>query len=236
MARKEQQRQMYELEGATTAQRVLRAVSAGTWIAVAWWLLLGPGQAVRTSWVRAPAAAGNLLRRPCIWASFAICYLRTLVTGFVFLRRGVSWSEAATVAAWLLFIVMLISIRGGTKPARPGWLDLVGVILFLAGSWINTYSEYQRHKWKGRPENLGKLYTEGLFRYCRHPNYFGDLLLFSGICITSGSWFAAIVPALMLAGFVSVNIPLLDAHRRERYGSECEKYASQTRKLIPFIW
>jgi len=49
-------------------------------------------------------------------------------------------------------------------------------------------------------------------------------------------WLTVIVPALMLAGFVSVNIPILDAHLREHYGTAFDEYARKTRKLIPFIY
>ena len=101
---------------------------------------------------------------------------------------------------------------------------------------MNSYAEFQRHAWKLRLENRGKLYTAGLFRYSRHPNYLGDVLSFSGVCLFTGRWFTGIVPALMLCGFVFVNIPVLDAHLRDHYGSAFDEYARRTRKLAPFIY
>jgi steroid 5-alpha reductase family enzyme len=117
-----------------------------------------------------------------------------------------------------------------------GMTAAIGAIFFAVGSWVNSYAEYTRHVWKQRPENRGRLYTEGLFRYSRHPNYLGDLMSFSGLCMISGAWVTAIVPLLMLAGFVFVNIPALDAHLHEHYGVAFEEYASRTRKLIPFVY
>ena len=111
-----------------------------------------------------------------------------------------------------------------------------GVILFLIGSWANSYAEYARHVWKARPENHGRLYTEGLFRYTRHPNYFGDLLSFSGLCLISGAWITALIPLIMLAGFVFVNVPMPDSHLRDHYGAAFDEYARRTRKLIPFLY
>ena len=108
----------------------------------------------------------------------------------------------------------------------------IGAALFLAGSWMNSYSEYARHVWKQRPENRGRLYTEGLFHYSRHPNYLGDLVLFSGLCMIAGVLVTAIVPVLMLAGFVFVNIPVLDAHLAHKYGGEFAEYARRTHKLF----
>lgn len=74
--------------------------------------------------------------------------------------------------------------------------------------------------------------TQGLFRYSRHPNYRADLLSLSGMCLISGAWITAAIPVLMLAGFVFVNIPVLDAHLHDHYGTAFDEYARRTRKLI----
>jgi len=148
----------------------------------------------------------------------------------------VRWSEAFAIAPWLLFIYIGLSIEAARNPTPFATAASIGVALFLIGSWMNTWSEHQRSIWKTRPENHGRLYTGGLFHYTRHPNYLGDVLSFSGLCLISGRWITAIIPALMLAGFVFVNIPMLDAHLQEHYGNEFTYYAAQTRKLIPFIY
>ena len=136
----------------------------------------------------------------------------------------------------MLCIYVLLGVAGGTNPAPPGMAVGIGVVLFLVGSWTNSYAEYARHIWKERPENQGRLYTEGLFHYTRHPNYFGDLLSFSGLCLISGAWVTALVPLMMLAGFVFVNVPMLDSHLRDHYGTAFDEYARRTRKLIPFLY
>ena len=146
------------------------------------------------------------------------------------------WSEVFTIAPWLLAIVLLLAIAAGTNGAPPGAASAEGVGLFVLGSWMNSYAEYTRHVFKSKPENKGKLYTEGLFRYSRHPNYLGDLLSFSGLCMISGAWVTTIIPVLMLGGFVFVNIPVLDAHLCDCYGSAFDEYARHTRKLIPFVY
>jgi steroid 5-alpha reductase family enzyme len=109
-------------------------------------------------------------------------------------------------------------------------------MLFAAGSGMNSYAEYRRHAWKQRPENRGQLYTLSLFRISRHPNYLGDLLSFSGLCLLSGRWMTALIPVIMLMGFVFVNVPVLDAHLHDHYGAAFDEYARRTRKLIPFIY
>ncbi len=169
-------------------------------------------------------------------SALTIYFLRVLATEFVFLKRGVSWSEVFTIAPWACFIYALLCLTGGTNRSPLAATAAVGALLFVFGSWMNSWAEYQRHVWKQRPENRGKLYTLGLFRYTRHPNYFGDLLSFSGICLLSGRWVAAVIPALMLMGFVFVNVPVLDAHLREHFGPAFDDYTRKTRKLIPFVY
>jgi steroid 5-alpha reductase family enzyme len=227
---------MYELGGASTAQRVTLVVIAGAWVLLAWWMLTGGGLATLGAWLGQDWRQGDAVRRMCLAAGFSIYYVRILFTEFVFLKRGVSWSEVFTIAPWLLIIVLLLGIAGGTNAAPLGAMAAVGALLFVLGSWMNSYAEYARHLWKGRPENKGRLYTGGLFRYSRHPNYLGDLLSFSGLCMISGAWVTTIVPVLMLAGFMFVNIPVLDSHLREHYGASFDEYARGTRRLIPFVY
>ncbi|MGH9453713.1 MAG: hypothetical protein ACRD2O_07050, partial [Terriglobia bacterium] len=106
---------MYELTGASRAQRIALAVVVGLWVALAWWLLLGGGiQMARAwfGWIRGP---GDTARRICLATAFSIYYIRILFTEFVFLKRGVSWSEVFSIAPWALFIFLLLGIAGGTN-------------------------------------------------------------------------------------------------------------------------
>jgi|SRR5579883_847605 len=236
MDQREMQRQMYELGGSSAAQRATLALLAGACVALGWWLVSGAGLRgahARFAWLGPP---GNEFRRLCLGAGLTIYYVRILFTEFVFLKRGVSWNEVLTIVVWLLCIVMLLSIAGGTNKAPLGSAEGLGAVLFVFGSWMNSYAEYARHVWKLKPENKGKLYIGGLFRFTRHPNYLGDLLSFSGLCLMSGAWITVIIPVLMLAGFVFVNIPMLDAHLHDHYGAAFDEYARHTRKLIPFLW
>ena len=73
-------------------------------------------------------------------------------------------------------------------------------------------------------------------RLAERTHYFGDLVLFSGLALLTGRWAALAVPALMLAGFLFVNIPVLDRHLSEKYGADFARYASHTSKLVPFVY
>jgi protein-S-isoprenylcysteine O-methyltransferase Ste14 len=227
---------IYAARGNCIAQRIFLTVAVGLWVAVAWWLLLGGGLAVIGPSVGRTWSLGSEARRLCLAMALSIYFVRLLFTQFIFLKRAVSWSEAGMIAPWVLCINLLLCIAGGTNPNPPGTAVAVGVLLFLVGSWINSYAEYARHTWKQRADNRGRLYTLGLFRYSRHPNYLGDLISFSGLCLIAGRWYTVVVPLLMLCGFVFANIPMLDAHLHDHYGAAFDEYAERTRKLIPFVY
>lgn len=227
---------IYAAEGSSTAQRAFLTLGIGFCVAVSWWLLLGGGIAAIGTSVGHTWPLGDERRRLVLAAALAVYFVRLLFTQFVFLKRAVSWSEAGMIVPWVLFIYLLLSFTAGTNPIPLGIAGAIGVLLFLLGSWMNSYAEYARHRWKQHPENRGRLYTLGLFRYSRHPNYLGDLISFSGLCLISGRWVTVIVPLIMLSGFVFANIPILDAHLHDHYGEAFDKYAERTRKLIPFVY
>jgi protein-S-isoprenylcysteine O-methyltransferase Ste14 len=226
----------YNLRSPSMVQRAVLAGVGGVCVALAWWLLLGGGLVVVGGWLDLPWKSGDPARRVLLASALSIYYIRVLFTTFVFLQRGLPWREVFTIAPWILCIYLLLSISGGTNAEALGVVSWIGALLFVDGSWINSSAEYARHMWKRRRENRGQLYTEGLFKRTRHPNYLGDLVSFSGLCFISGVWATAIIPLLMLAGFLFVNIPILDAHLHDHYGSQFDEYAKRTWKLVPFLY
>lgn len=133
--------------------------------------------------------------------------------------------------------VLFMFLRDGLQTPQPlGLVDMAGALLYLTGSYAGTASEYSRHIWKALPGNKGHLYTEGLFKYCRHINYFGDLLLFSGLAVLTRQLWAGIVPVAMGLNFAFVLIPAHDAYLAMRYGGAFEDYALRTKKLVPLLY
>lgn len=236
MQKRDLQKSMYEFRDASVTQRMVSAALAALWVALVWWLLFGGGLAIVGGWFGRAWRPGDPVRRACLAVALSIYVIRLFFTLFVFLKRGVSWAEVFTVALWILCIYLLLAIFGGRNQAAFSIVGIYGLVLFAVGSWMNSYAEYARNEWKKRPENRGRLYTQGLFRYSRHPNYFGDLIAFCGLCMIAGIWITVLIPVLMLAGFVFVNVPSLDAHLHDRYGESFEEYARRMRKLIPFVY
>ncbi len=137
----------------------------------------------------------------------------------------------------MIGLMLFLFVRDGLRtPQTLALVDLLGLAMYVVGSYFGTASEYSRHVWKARSGNQGHLYTEGLFRYSRHINYFGDLLLFSGCAILTRQLWTGIVPLVMALNFVFILIPAHDAYLARRYGSEFEHYERHTKKLIPFVY
>jgi protein-S-isoprenylcysteine O-methyltransferase Ste14 len=200
------------------------------------WLLLGGGIGVIDNLFGRPHQLASGLRRGTLAAAAVLYFLRTLITIFVFLKRRMPWSEVGTVGVWIATIDLLFAYFGGRNTGPFGLLGLVGIMLVLAGSAINTGSELQRHLWKLRLENKGHLYTGGLFRYARHINYFGDEVLFTGWVLMTGRAALLIIAVIMACGFIFANIPALDRYLQERYGDEYLTYARDVKSFIPFIY
>ena len=131
---------------------------------------------------------------------------------------------------------MGFALCGAAQRASPGWLDAVGVLLFAAGSYLNTGSELQRKRFKDDPRNKGKLYTEGLFSLARHINYFGDMLWLTGWALLTRNMWAAAMPVFATGCFVFVFIPQLTKHLQTKYGPEFEEWSSHTRRFVPFLY
>ena len=179
---------------------------------------------------------GNSGRQVVLLACTLIYVLRAATTLFVFVKRRIPWWEAAWGGS-LIGIVLFFFLREGLRVPQPlGLIDLVGILLYATGSYVGTASEYTRHLWKASPQNQGHLYTGGLFRYSRHINYFGDLLLFLGCGFLTRQLWTVIVPLAMGLNFALVIIPAHDAYLATRYSAEFDEYAQRTKKLVPFLY
>ncbi len=209
----------------------LAAVHFGIALAVLW-LLFGGGAGGSGS---SPQTASTL-RRVVLAAAALLYFFRTLATLFVFMKRRMPWSEAATIAVWIAFFDFLFAWFGGRNPRPFGWAEALGAGLVIVGSLLNTGSEWQRLRWKRKPGNRGHLLTGGFFRLSRHVNYFGDLVLFTGWGLVTGRPALLAIPAVMVAGFVFANIPAQDRYLAERYGEEYRAYAARTARLIPYLY
>ena len=117
-------------------------------------------------------------------------------------------------------------------------LVYVGFILIIVAVTIQYISDAQMRDFRKDVNNLGKTMKYGLWKYSRHPNYFGEVSFWFGIYIfalASGSsaiWLLA-CPTLMLALFVFISCPMMD-NRSLKKRSDYKEYMDRTPQL--FMW
>lgn len=180
--------------------------------------------------------SGDLVRRILITFCLIIYFLRLQITVWVFQKRTWAWSETGIISILIPLALYGFAKIGGNSHQAVGGFEGVGLLLYTAGSYINTQAEYDRHVWKIKAENKGRLYTEGLFRLSMHINYFGDIVLFMGFAMITHRLAVFIIPLVMTINFIFNIIPSLDRYLENKYGDEFRAYAGKTKKLIPKIY
>jgi steroid 5-alpha reductase family enzyme len=101
------------------------------------------------------------------------------------------------VLAWIVSLPLLAAIG---SPAQLHPFDYVGAALWLFGFLFEAIGDYQLARFKANPANRGRVMDRGLWRYTRHPNYFGEFCLWWGfylIAAAGGGWWAIASPLLV---------------------------------------
>ena len=146
------------------------------------------------------------------------------------------WEEAISVSfAFALYYIGYSLFVLPHSESLDGF-DYFAILLFAAGCILNSGGEILRHRWKMKPENEGKIYTGGFFKYSRHINYFGDMLWVTGYALITKNWFAISIPIFLFCFFAFYNAPKLDNYLKNKYGKDYEEYARKTKMFIPFLY
>jgi steroid 5-alpha reductase family enzyme len=137
--------------------------------------------------------------------------------------------------AWLIsFPIQAIAIYD----APLSWLDLLGVLLWVIGLSFEAIGDWQLMQFKVDPNNQTKVMQRGLWRYTRHPNYFGDFLVWWGIgCLawSVGASWSLFGPALMTLFLLKVSgVALLEKTITQRR-PEYEEYIKKTSAFFPWV-
>jgi len=114
-------------------------------------------------------------------------------------------------------------------------LIVLAIIFFIMGFLFESIADQQMKKFKSDPNNSSKIMNKGLWKYSRHPNYFGDFLQWFAIFVLSlstGSFLGVAAPAMMLFIFFKLTIRLLEKPQsKKRPGYN--QYIDQTNMFFP---
>ena len=145
--------------------------------------------------------------------------------------------------AWV-FITMaaaLASITSMTQRPLDIWVG-IGLLLWIVGFSIEVMADRQKTQFRSEADNAEKFITTGLWRYSRHPNYFGEIVLWLGIAIIAfptlvGWQYAALIsPIFVTFLLVKVSgVKLLEESGQKRWGSDptYQTYVASTSVLFP---
>ena len=135
--------------------------------------------------------------------------------------------------AWIISMPLWVAL---TVPFQSSVFDILAVALWMIGMIFEAVGDWQLARFKTNPTNRGKVMNRGLWRYTRHPNYFGECLIWWGfflLVIPTGAWWSILSPVLLtflllkFSGVTMLEETIVD--RRPAY----REYIASTNAFIP---
>ena len=142
------------------------------------------------------------------------------------------------VVLWLISI----SFQYGQLSQGPeslSWFEGIGVMLWLVGFLFEAVGDWQLANFKRDPTNKGKIMDQGLWAYSRHPNYFGDSLVWWGLYVitlaTPGGWATIFSPVLITLVLVKMTgVALTEKYIQSRRPGY-QRYMQRTSTFLPWF-
>lgn len=155
-----------------------------------------------------------------------------------------------TVQAVWVYVVLCPTIVINSKPGHlhdpPLTLvDAFGYLMFWFGFLFEVFADFQKSRFRADPANEGKFISHGLWSISRHPNYFGEIVVWVGLFVPASrvvvgwEWLTMVSPLFTAFLLIKVSgIPLLERYADKKWGSveAYQKYKAKTACLIPYVW
>lgn len=189
-----------------------------------------------------------------LWGLRLFLHLHARNTGKSEDPRYAAWREKHGENFWLisLFKVFLIQalfqwlIALGVQygqifavPAQLTGFDLAGIFIWTAGFMIESVADRQLANFTKKPENKGKILDSGLWRYSRHPNYFGESLMWWGIfvIVLSVPWGIWTIVSPLVITYTLLKLTGVSMMEETEFGDnpEYQAYVSKTSAFIPWF-
>ena len=135
--------------------------------------------------------------------------------------------------AWIVALPFMAMARGAPGPGVP---EVLGLLLAAIGIVFEAVADWQLERFKKHPGNHGRVLDSGLWRYSRHPNYFGECCVWWGfglMALGDGAWWALASPLLMTILLLEVSgVAMLERDIGERR-PEYARYVRETNAFVP---
>lgn len=141
-----------------------------------------------------------------------------------------------------LTLVAALTAIGSLERAPLGWTAAIGFVLWLFGFAVEAISDRQKRVHRQLPENQGQFIQTGLWSWSRHPNYFGEIVLWIGVAIVAApnlsgwQWVAMVSPLFVFILLTRVSgVPLLEKRADEKWGKDPSYLAYKERTPVLFL-
>ena len=154
-------------------------------------------------------------------------------------RFFITWSLQALWGSFSLAAALAAITAVARQPL--GVVGTIGLLVWLLGFGIEVVADNQKSAFRNVPANKGKFIQSGLWAWSRHPNYFGEIVLWIGIAIVAApvlsgwQWFTMISPIFVIVLLTRISgVPLLEAKADEKWGGDAayEAYKAKTPVLV----
>lgn len=137
---------------------------------------------------------------------------------------------------FMLLVATPIMLFFSSTPGTLNWYNLIGLMIWVVGFVFESISDYQLAQFIKNPKNKGKIMRYGLWRYTRHPNYFGEISLWWGFYIFTlftPFWYIGLIgPIAITFLIIGVSgIPMLE--KRYKGNKDYEDYQKTTSAFFP---
>jgi steroid 5-alpha reductase family enzyme len=152
-----------------------------------------------------------------------------------------SYLQVFVLQGLLLWVISapLLASQHNAEPDHLAVTDVLGALVWAVGFFFEAVGDWQLARFKSDPANKGKVMRYGLWRYTRHPNYFGDATLWWGYFIiaagTTDGWVTAFGPAIMTVLLMRVSGVALLERTLKREKPEYADYIARTSACVPWL-
>lgn len=152
----------------------------------------------------------------------------------------VSFFQVFLLQGALILIVSLplLGTLFQTQSNQLSWIDFLAILVWVIGFIFESVGDYQLTKFKNNPSNKGKVLNTGLWKYTRHPNYFGDAAVwwsYGLFCLSSGIYWPILGSVAMTFLIIKISgVSLLEESLKDKK-PEYQNYMRQTSSFFPWF-